>query len=195
MTGWACRAVVIGCSAGGLEVLRTILPRLPADYPWPVVVVSHTTADAGDLLAQLLDRCCALPVRVAEDTNAVAGGTIYVAPPGYHLLIERDQSFALSIDAKVCNVRPAIDVLFQSAAEAFDGRLVGVLLTGANEDGRAGMVAIKALGGLTLVQDPETAFADIMPRSAITAGVADYVLAPAAIADFLVTGLNRPGRA
>ncbi len=190
MTGGPWDAVVMGCSAGGLEVLRAILPRLPTGFPLPVVVVAHTSADTGNLLAELLDHCCALPVAVAEDKAPMNGGAIHVAPPGYHLLIERDLTFALSLDAKVCNVRPAIDVLFVSAAEAFSGRLIGVLLTGANEDGRAGLASIKALGGLTIAQDPDTAVAETMPRSAIDAGVVDHVLAPSAIAGFLLANAN-----
>jgi len=193
MTGGRWDAVVMGCSAGGLEVLRTILPRLPAGFRLPVVVVAHTSDESGGLLAELLDACCALPARVAEDKTPVSGGTIHVAPPGYHLLIEHGLTFALSLDAKVCNVRPAIDVLFASAAEVFQERLVGVLLTGANEDGCAGLAAIKALGGLTIAQDPDTAAAQTMPRSAIAAGVVDHVLSPAAIAGFLVEP-DRPGR-
>lgn len=192
MTGWPWDAVVLGCSAGGLEVLRLILPGLPAGFPLPVVVVAHTSPDSGGLLAELLSHCCALPVRIAEDKAPVEGGIIHVAPPGYHLLIEHNLSFALSVDAKVCNVRPAIDVLFAAAAEAFAGRLAGVLLTGANEDGRAGLAAIRALGGLTIAQDPDTAAADTMPRSAIDAGVVDHVLAPGAIAGFLVDAMSRP---
>ena len=174
-------AVVIGCSAGGLEVLRLILPGLPADFPLPVIVVSHTAADSGGLLAGLLGRYCRLAVSDADDKSPVTRGSIHVAPAGYHLLIEKDRTFALNTDPKVCNVRPSVDVLFETAAEAFSGRLIGVLLTGANEDGCRGMAAIKGGGGLTIAQSPETAFADTMPRSAISAGVVDQVLAPAAI--------------
>ncbi len=171
----------MGCSAGGLEILRVILPELRAELPWPVIVVSHTTADSGGLLADLLSRYCRLAVIDAQDKAPIMPGVIYIAPAGYHLLVEKDKTFALSVDAKVCNVRPSIDVLFESAAEAFAGRLIGVLLTGANEDGCQGMAVIKAEGGLTIAQSPETAFAEVMPRSAITAGVVDLVLAPDAI--------------
>ena len=176
----------MGCSAGGLEVLRLILPGLPADFPLPVVVVSHTTADSGGLLAGLLSHYCRLTVADAQDKAVVVPGTIHIAPAGYHLLIENDKRFSLSIDAKVCNVRPSIDVLFETAAEAFAGRLIGVLLTGANEDGGHGMAAIKAEGGVTIAQSPATATAETMPRSAIEAGVVDHVLAPAAILERLL---------
>ncbi len=180
-------AVVIGCSAGGLEVLRQILPGLPPDFPLPVIVVSHIAPDAGGLLAELLARYCPLPVFEAEEKAAVTAPAIHIAPPGYHLLIEKDRTFALSIDGKVRNVRPAIDVLFESAADAYAGRLIGILLTGANDDGARGLGVIKAAGGQTVAQTPETAMADTMPRSAITAGVVDHVLAPPAILDLLLT--------
>jgi two-component system chemotaxis response regulator CheB len=186
MSSLRWEAVVLGCSAGGLEVLRHILPGLPADFPLSVVVVSHTTADSGGLLANLLSRYCRLMVADAEDKGVVTPGTIYIAPAGYHLLVEKNKTFALSIDPKVCNVRPSVDVLFETAAEAFSRHLIGVLLTGANEDGCRGMAAIKAEGGMTIAQSPETAVADTMPRSAIEAGVVDQVLAPVAILDCLL---------
>ena len=179
-------AVVIGCSAGGLEVLCTILPELPVDFPWPVVVVSHTTADSTGLLAEVLRGCCQLPVTDVRDKAAVAPNAIHIAPAGYHLLIEKDKRFALSIDAKVCNSRPSIDVLFESAAEAFADHGIGILLTGANEDGCRGMMAIKAEGGQTIAQCPKTAFADTMPQSAIRAGAVDLILAPTAILEHLL---------
>jgi two-component system chemotaxis response regulator CheB len=184
----SCRweAVVIGCSAGGLEVLCKILPELPADFPWSVVVVSHTTADSTGLLAEVLRGCCRLPVADARDKAEVLHSAIHVAPAGYHLLIEKNKRFALTVDAKVCNSRPSIDVLFESAAEAFADRLVGVLLTGANEDGCRGMMAIKAEGGVTIAQCPATAFVDTMPQSAIKAGAVDHVLAPTAILGHLL---------
>lgn len=178
-------AVVVGCSAGGLEALSTLLPHLPAGFPMPVVVVAHTGADAEQLLAELLDRASPLPVAVAEDKGPVTPGRVHLAPTGYHLLIEPDRTFALSVDAKVCNVRPAADVLFQSAADVYGPGLVGVVLTGGNADGAAGLAAIHRAGGLGIVQDPATAVAPEMPRAAIAAGGADRILPLAEIGPFL----------
>jgi len=179
------RAAVVGCSAGGLEALRRLLEPLPADLALAVVVVAHMAEDGGGLLAELLAKSCRLPVVEAEERAPVRRGRVHVAPPGYHLLVEADGTFSLSQDEKVNNVRPAIDVLFQAAADTWQSALVGILLTGANRDGTEGLKAIHRRGGLCLVQDPDTAFADTMPRSAVTAGVADHVLELDGMADFL----------
>lgn len=169
------RLVVVGCSAGGLDALTRLLGPLPADFPLPVVVVAHMAPDPGNLLVELLDQRCSLAVREAEEKEPVQAGTIHIAPPGYHLLLERDLTFALSVDARVCNSRPSIDVAFESAADACGAGTIGVVLTGANSDGTLGLVAIKKKGGAGLVQDPATAEAETMPRSAIAAGAADFV--------------------
>jgi two-component system chemotaxis response regulator CheB len=170
------RAVVVGCSAGGLDALRLLLAPLPADFPLPIVVVAHLAPDSGSLLAELLDNACTLAVAEAAEKEVVQPGRVYIAPPGYHLLVEQDESLSLSVDEKVCNVRPSIDVLFQSAADVWAERLIGVLLTGANSDGTVGLRAVKGRGGYCLVQDPARAFAKTMPRSAISAGLADCLL-------------------
>lgn len=179
------QAVVVGCSAGGLDALRRLLRPLPAEFAPAVVVVAHMSADGDGLLAGLLARDCRLPVAEAGEKAAVGAGCVQVAPPGYHLLVEADATFSLSLDEKVQNVRPSIDVLFQSAADCWGPALVGILLTGANCDGAAGMASIRRRGGLCLVQDPETAFADAMPRSAIAAGAVDHVLGLDDMAAFL----------
>ncbi len=180
------RAVAVGCSAGGLEALRQLLAPLPREFPLPVVVVAHMAPDGGSLLAELLESVCRLSVAEAEEKAKALPGHVYVAPPGYHLLVEEDETFSLSVDEKVCNVRPSIDVLFQSAADTWGCGLIGVVLTGANSDGTAGLRAIRQMGGYCLVQDPTQAFADTMPRSAIDAGLADCVLPLAALAGQLM---------
>lgn len=186
-------AAVIGCSAGGLDALQRILQPLPADLGIAVVIVSHVPADGGSLLPLLLGRACRLPVSEAEEREPVRPGHVYVAPPNYHLLVEPDFTFGLSVDARVCNVRPAADVLFASAAEAYGHRLVGLVLTGANADGAAGLKAVAERGGTCLVQDPDTAMADAMPRAAIAAVPRAKVLTLAAIPGELVS-LCRGGR-
>lgn len=185
------RAVVIGASAGGIQALRHILPRLPADLAVPVIVVSHLPSEAGDLLSAVLGRFSSLPVDEAEERRPIRPGRVYVAPADYHLLVEPDGTFALSAEPRVNNVRPAIDLTLTSAAEAWGDGVLAVLLTGANQDGAAGMVAVKAAGGTCIVQDPAESVADAMPRAAIAAGVVDHVATLDAVAA-LIVGLCRP---
>jgi two-component system chemotaxis response regulator CheB len=169
-------AVVIGCSAGGLDALRRVLGALPTGFPATVIVVAHTAPGGDNLLPSLLAKICRLPVSEAQEREPALPGQVYVAPPNYHLLIEPNRIFALSVDERVCFVRPSIDVLFQSAADAYGERLVGVILTGANSDGAQGLKAIKAAGGFTLVQDPVSAYANTMPKAAIATGAVDKIL-------------------
>ncbi|HKP60415.1 MAG TPA: chemotaxis protein CheB [Polyangiales bacterium] len=159
-------AVVIGGSAGAVEVLGKLLPRLPATGQVPVIVIVHLPPRRLSLLPRLFAARCQLPVREPDDKQPVGPG-IWFAPPDYHLLIEADHCFALSIDAPVKFSRPSIDVLFESAARVYGAGLLGVLLTGANDDGMLGACAIRKLGGVLAVQDPETAEAQEMPKAAI----------------------------
>jgi len=178
--------VVVGASAGGLHAVRALVARLPAGFAPPVIVVQHLHARQDDFLVGWLDGQCALPVREATDKLQIAPGRVCLAPPGYHLLVERERTFALSIDARVSHARPSIDVAFESAASVWRRGLVGVLLTGANADGTAGLRRVRELGGLALVQDPSTAEHPAMPRAAIAAGAYDQVLSIPAIAAALV---------
>jgi len=169
-------AIVIGASAGGFAALSEILPRLSKALPQAVVVVQHLHPDGGEYMVEFLSQHCPLPVKEAEDKEPVKPGVIYVAAARYHLLIERDRSFSLSIDDKVNYSRPSIDVLFESAAQTYGPKLIGVVLTGANADGAVGLATIKARGGLTIVQDPATAEVSFMPQAAIDGSQVDYVL-------------------
>jgi len=180
------QVVVMGASAGGLNALQTILKAVPGDFPGSFLVVQHRKAAAEDLLSRLLRRVCALPVISARDKSQVYPGHVFVAPADYHLLIERDKHLSLSVDTPVSYARPSIDVLFETAAEAYGKSLVAVLLTGANHDGTAGMCKIKQLGGLTIAQDPAGAEAGTMPQSAIDAGCVDHILPLAQIPAFIV---------
>lgn len=180
-------AIVIGASAGGVEVLSTLLPALPVELRAAVFVVLHQPPDRPSVLAEIFRRKCALPVCEALDKDPVEPGTIYFAPPNYHLLIERGPRIALSVDDLVQFSRPSIDVLFQSAADAYRQHLLGILLTGWNEDGAAGMAAINSLRGTTIVQDPQSAEAPVMPLAALRLLRPDFVLYPGAIADLLRT--------
>ncbi len=162
-------AVVIGASAGAIDALCVILPALPASFPQPVLVVVHIPANRQSMLAELFRSRCALLVKEAEDKEIILPGTIYFAPSDYHLLVEPDFTISLSSDEPVLYSRPAIDVLFQSAADAYGDSLTGIILTGANSDGALGLKAVAKAGGMTLVQDPATAQGTAMPRAALAA--------------------------
>jgi two-component system chemotaxis response regulator CheB len=162
-------AVVIGASAGALEALSVLLPGLPATYPLPILIVVHIRPDRQSVMADLFAAKCAMPVREALDKEPVAPGTIYFAPPDYHLLVERDHTLALSSDEPVFFSRPAIDVLFESAADAYEQALTAIVLSGANQDGARGLAAVATQGGTAIVQNPDTAYAAAMPQAAIAA--------------------------
>ncbi len=185
MTQNGIEAIVIGASAGAVQALSQILPRLPASYPLPVLVVVHVPADPSGLVALFASKC-AIRVREPEDKEPIEGACVYFAPPGYHMLVEDGHTIALSLDEPVLYSRPSIDVLFQSAADSYGQGLIGVVLTGANEDGAAGATAILNAGGTVLVEDPDHAFADTMPRAALARCPSALTLSLDAIADRLV---------
>lgn len=160
------QAVVIGASAGGIEALSAILPQLPEDFPLPVLVVIHLPPDRKSLMVELFDAKCAMAVREAEDKEPIERSTIYFAPPDYHLLVEADHRLSLSSEEPVLFSRPAIDVLFETAADAYGPGLIGIVLSGANEDGAAGLRAVHAAGGQCWVQAPDQARARDMPLAA-----------------------------
>ena len=165
--GMPAEAVVIGASAGALEALSVILPTLPADFGLPVLIVVHIPGDRKSVLAELFHAKCDIDVRQAEDKEPVKGGTAYFAPPDYHLLVETDRSLSLSIDEPVFYSRPSIDVLFESAADAYGPGLIAIVLTGANQDGARGLKAVSDAGGRAIVQTPRGAYASAMPEAAI----------------------------
>lgn len=181
----AAEAVVLGGSAGALEVLSALLPGLGPSFTAPLIVVLHQAPDRPSLLAQVLRTRCARPVREVEDKDPVTPGTVHLAPPGYHLLIERDRHFALSVDDPVHYSRPAIDVLFESAADVYGPGLVALLLTGANEDGARGLARVQQRGGLTAVQSPDEAQVRTMPEAALRLIRPDRVLRSEEMASFL----------
>ena len=168
--------VAIGASWGGLHAVETVLAALPEDFTTPIAIAQHRAADSGSgALARMLSLRSGRDVCEAGDKDAVEPGRVYVAPPDYHLLVE-PTGFALSTDAFVQHSRPSIDVLFDSAADTYGDRLIGVVLTGANEDGAYGITRVKRRGGLTLAQDPATAARREMPAAAIATGAVDHVL-------------------
>lgn len=179
-------AIVIGGSAGAIEALSQILPALPRTFRPPVFVTVHIPINRPSLLTPLFADKCELPVLEAEDKTPIEPGVIYFAPPDYHLLVESRSQLTLSVEDPVNYSRPAIDVLFESAADVYEDRLLGVILTGANHDGAAGLQRVVACGGTGLVQLPETAYAAEMPRAALRACPQAQSLTPAAIADHLL---------
>jgi two-component system, chemotaxis family, protein-glutamate methylesterase/glutaminase len=169
------KLAVIGVSAGGLHAVGTILRGLPADFPVPIVVVQHR-AKESTALASVLQECTRLRVCEIEDKMPIEAGRVYIAPPDYHVLVE-DGYLALSVDAPVTYSRPSIDVLFDSAADELGDGVIGVVLTGANHDGAAGLRSIVRRGGKAIVQSPESAEMSIMPRAALSA-VPDAIVVP-----------------
>ena len=168
--------IVIGGSAGALDALSTILGELPATFNLPLLLVLHLPPDRPSYLAQVLALHTQLKVKEAEDKEPARPGTLYVAPANYHLLLERGGVLSLSADDVVLFSRPSIDVLFESAADSYGERAMGVLLTGANEDGARGLASIRSAGGKTLVQSPATARVSAMPEAALRVNPDHHVL-------------------
>ncbi|MGI8784744.1 MAG: chemotaxis protein CheB [Acidobacteriota bacterium] len=187
------KLVAVGTSLGGFMALQTLLGGLPADFPLPVAVVQHRGQDSDDTFISMLQKKTRLRVEEAEDKAELAGGKVYLAPSDYHLLVEPGH-IALSTEGPVISARPSIDVLFESAAEAYPGGVVGLLLTGASKDGAVGMLRIKESGGFTIVQDPATAECAVMPAAAIAMGAADKVLPLGEIASFLMELVRNKAR-
>ena len=188
------RVVVVGTSLGGMRALEVMLGGLTSDFPLPIAIVQHRGTEwdgQQSQLARLLQRHTPLGVVEATDKDPLVGGRVYLAPPDYHLLVD-DGCLALSVDARVYHARPSVDVLFESAAEVYRQRVIGVLLTGASADGTAGAQRIKERGGTVIAQDPRSAESAIMPGAAISAGVVDRVLPLAEIGPYLNMAIVAP---
>lgn len=170
------KLMVIGGSAGSLEVIIKIFDSLPNAVSLTIVLILHRKSSVDNTLVDLLASKTAIQVKEVEDKEPLLINTVYVAPPDYHLLIEDKTSFSLDTSEKVLHSRPSIDVTFESAAEIFGKSVIGILLSGASADGAAGLCTIKECGGLTIVQDPETAEVGFMPQQAIQMGGVDKVI-------------------
>jgi two-component system chemotaxis response regulator CheB len=169
-----------------MTVLVELLPDFPADFPAPIVIAVHLHPRQDNAHIERLASYCALHVKEADEKEPLQAGTIYFAPPNYHLLIESDRTFSLSIDERVNYARPSIDVLFETAAQVYGPQAIGVVLTGANNDGANGLRCIKERGGLILVQDPRTAESTYMPQAGLEATAADHVLSVPEISKLLM---------
>ncbi len=181
--------VVIGCSLGGMQAMQIVLESLPDTFPVPIIIVQHRYRTSNESLPAFLRRHCRLKVVDADDKQWVKPGSVYLAPADYHLLVDRNGErgeLHLSVDARVEYSRPSVDVLFESAADAYRERCIGVVLTGANADGARGAARIKSRGGFVIVQDPAAAEAPEMPQAAIGATRVDRILPLERIGPFLV---------
>lgn len=161
------KAIAIGLSSGGMDALKSLFAALPEDFSVPIIIVQHLSPRSDSQWIEIFDERYDIEIKEAEEKEKIRKGTVYLAPPNYHLLVEKDESFSLSIDERVSYARPAIDVLFETAADVFGDKLVGIVMTGSNHDGAAGLQRIKQCGGLTIVQDPQTAFSSFMPQEAL----------------------------
>lgn len=181
------QAIVIGASSGGLEAFMSILPRFPANFNLPILITQHLHQKSDSLLVELLAAKIAIPIKEAEDKEPIQNGMVYISPPGYHLLIEPDKTLSLSVDDFVNYSRPSIDVLFESAAFVFRNTLIGILLTGANEDGAKGLKEIYKNGGLVIVQDPDEAQACTMPNAGLKCTHTQNIFRLKQIANFVIS--------
>lgn len=180
-----CKILIIGGSAGSLEVLLNIIPQLENIRPFALMLVLHRKSSEDNTLEELISFKTAIPVKEVEDKTVIAPGSIYIAPADYHLLFEKDCTISLDVSEKINYSRPSIDVAFESAAEVYGNTVTAILLSGANADGSAGLKAVKKAGGTVLVQKPSTAEMPFMPQSAINSMEPDAVLDTAGILDFI----------
>ena len=179
-------AIVIGVSSGGMNAMKLLFSLLPKEFSIPIIIVQHIGSHSENIWIRFLNDKSNLEIKEADEKEEIETGKVYVAPANYHLMIERNKTFSLSIDDRVNYARPSIDVLFESAAEAYKDKLIGIILTGSNNDGATGLKRIKEGGGLTIVQDPETAESYFMPASAIAAILPDYILSLEEIIKLLI---------
>jgi two-component system chemotaxis response regulator CheB len=179
------RVIVIGGSAGSLDVLLSIIQAIPANAGLLVIVIVHRKKDTEGLLTHLISTRTSLPVKEVEDKESIVPNAVYVAPPDYHLLVEDENTFSLDTAEKIHYSRPSIDVTFESVSEKFGQRAIGILLSGANADGAEGLGCIKAAGGITIAQDPVSADVGFMPQQAINLGIVDHVIDAVALPGFV----------
>ena len=181
------QAIAIGSSAGGIDALDFLLPHLRSDTKVSVFIVQHIKANSDSFFVTMMNRKCQFRVKEPCNTEEIAPGTIYFAPPDYHMLIEENFTLTLSADEKVNFSRPSIDVMFETAAEAYGKNLIGIILTGANKDGSVGLRSIKRRGGITIVQNPKNAAFPEMPTAALALHAPDKILSLEDIGAYLMT--------
>lgn len=170
------KAIVIGSSAGGFQALKTIFSGLDPAFETPIIITQHLSPNSDNYLVHFLNMLSPLTVKEADEKEPIARRHVYIAPPNFHLLVEEDFTLSLNVEEKVNFARPSIDVLFETAAEAYQSHLIGIILTGANHDGAKGIERISQKGGFTIAQNPATAEAPVMPQTAINTGFINQVL-------------------
>jgi len=185
MPGKRYEAIVIGVSSGGMEAMKFLFSALPREFSIPIIVVQHMSPHSDSQWISVVKKNFPLEFKEADEKEKILPGHIYIAPPNYHLLVEADRSFSLSVEPKVNYARPAIDVLFQTASMVYKEKLIGIVLTGSNHDGAEGLKQIKVCGGLCIVQDPATAASSYMPQAALEAAQPQYVLSLKKVIDLL----------
>lgn len=186
------QAIVVGASAGGVEALLSVFGALAPGFNLPIIAVLHLPDERRSQLAEVFDRRLAIPVVEARDKETIQPGTLYFASPGYHLSVEHDHSLSLSQEERVHHSRPAIDYLFESAADAYGPNLLAILLTGANQDGARGLAQVKQRGGTTVIQDPAEARVAVMPMAALALHTPDHILTLSRIGDLLASLESSP---
>lgn len=179
-------AIVIGVSAGGIKALKSLLFELPENFCFPVIIVQHLRRDNDNTWISILNNGSKLNVKEADEKESILTGTVYIAPANYHLLIEQNKTFSLTIDERVNFARPSINVLFETAAEVYKNKLIGIILTGSTDDGTNGLKKIKEMGGLVIAQDPSTAESSYMPAAAIARVPVDHILSLEDISHLLI---------
>ncbi len=186
----AFEAIVIGSSAGGLHALKTLIKGLKPGFDIPIIIAQHLSPHSENYMAHFLDQLNTIKVKEADEREKILAGHAYIAPPNFHLLIENDRTFSLTVEEKVNYARPSIDILFETAAEVFREKLIGIILTGANHDGANGIRKIRFFGGFTIAQNPSSAESDTMPKAAIQTGSILKTMELEEIAVFLNSLLN-----
>ncbi len=182
---FSCKALIIGGSAGSLEIILNTLPKIRSSLSFPIIFVLHRKNSADSVLLELLAHKTSMPVKEIEDKLAIEKGTIYLAPPDYHVLIEKENFFSLDVSEKINYSRPSIDVTFDSASKVYNNNLACILLSGASADGVQGLKEVKNKGGLVVVQEPSTAEFPFMPQQAIEENLADHILHPNELISFI----------
>jgi two-component system chemotaxis response regulator CheB len=177
--------IVIGGSAGGISAVQTILKRIPSDFQIPIVIVIHLPADNRGLLTEVLQVSSKIPLKEPNDKDPIERGKVYTAPSGYHLMVEKEKIFCVNLDEPVQYSIPSIDVFFASAAEVYESKILGVILSGANEDGAEGLCRLVENGGVAIIQSPKTAQSPLMPQSALKAAPSALSLSPEEIGEFI----------
>ncbi|WP_317897102.1 chemotaxis protein CheB [Aurantibacillus circumpalustris] len=180
------KAIVIGVSLGGMNAMKVLFASLPSTFSIPIIIVQHIGARSDNMWINFINTTSNLKLKEVREKEKVELGNVYVAPANYHLLVEMDETFSLTIDQRVNFARPSIDVLFESAAAAYKDKLIGIILTGSNKDGAAGVKRIQEYGGLVVVEDPETAESNTMPLAAIATTKPDHILPLKKIVDLLI---------